>query len=967
MFEARRLYGLLFILLLLTPAAFGQDITGIINGRVSDSSGAVIPGVNVTLTSPAIQGNRTAVSGETGAYQFLLIPAGSYTLKFELPGFKTVNHDGIIVQVQKTTAINVTLEVSATAETVNVTGESPVVDVQNATVGVNFNSAMLRDIPNSRDIWIVLGQSPGVNMTRYDVGGSTMGSQTGFRAYGTTGQNSFNLDGITTTDGSGSAGWYFDYGTFSEIQVSAAANAAEVQTPGALMNTVIKSGGNDFHGRAYIDWETKKFQTKNVADEMRRACPATAAAAASFTGPCGVFTGDQFSRYNDFNVDMGGFIKKDKLWWYASWRDQYSDLITQLGIRDTAVNQYGMPLNGAASIESGGHYTTRLRIPTVKFNWQVTKNNQFVFLWQHSRKKAPYRSGAASGVDRYKYIIESTGNQKDPSDGRKVQWTSILSPKLTMDLKIADSEYIFPQYSHVEKTPVNDTVTLLIRGGFPGPFVQWRKHWDFGGTTSYFTEGLGGNHNLKFGYDTYWEATRDFTMTYPGGGYQLVLANGVPSQVLVRDYPYTSKNAVYQNAAFAQDKWQIGRRLTLNLGVRWDRYAPYYADQFNNHEGPFGNPSTWLPAGVAIPQTTITKTHVAYFKNVVPRFSFAYDLFGNGRTAIKGSAGRYSWNPSFSLASSANPNRGGTYTFTWDGTLPITKQYLLSRPRPNSNVPTSTTVDSKLSNSYTDEYTAGLDHQLIPDLGVRVNFVRKIEQNPYGSVNTSQDINSFTPVTRTDIGRDGITGTGDDQSIVLYNLLPQFVGVNNTLIRNFKGVGANYSTIEVSMTKRFSHKWMAMAGYDRTKRNLRQDLSYDPNTLNWGGNSGVHYWDWSFKSVFQYQLPYGLNVTTTFNSQRGETYARTQSITGLTQGNFTATIDHLGQYFFPTVKLWNARAEKQFKITENQRLSAMFDLFNIPNRNTPLGFVTTTGLTFGRQITGVLNPRIFRLGAEYKF
>jgi hypothetical protein len=959
----RKTSVLLALALLLAPAAFAQEFTGTINGRVSDASGAVIPGVSVTLSSPGIQGTRQAVTGETGAYQFLLLPAGTYSLKFDLPGFKTIEHTGIIVQVQRTTTINTTLEVAATAETVTVTGESPVVDVQNATVAVNFNQAMLRDIPNSRDIWIILAQTPGVNTTRYDVGGSTMGSQSGFRSYGTSGQNTFNLDGINTTDGSGSAGWYFDYGSFSEIQVSAAANSAEVQTPGAFMNTVIKSGGNEVHGQVYFDWENKHFQASNVTTDMQRACPSTAAEAASFTGPCGLvpdpltgFSGDRFERYNDFNGNIGGPIKKDKLWWFFSYRDQFSDLVTQLRTEDTPEFPMGKP---------GGHYTTRLRIPTLKFNWQVTQNNSFVFVWQHSRKKAPYRRG--NGANAYQYIIESTGNQKDPSDGRKVEWTSILSPRMTLDLKVTDSEYVFPMYSHVEKTPTNDTATLLKRGGLQSPFVEWRKHWDWGGNLAYFKEGLGGDHNFKFGYDVYWESTRDYNLTYPGGGYMLVYNNGKPSQVLVRDYPYQSKNAVYQNAAYFQDKWQITRKLTLNLGVRWDRFAPYYPDQSNNHDGPFGDPSTWTPPGTVLPVTSVSKTHIAYFNNVVPRFNFAYDVFGDGKTAIKASAGRYTWNPSFSLASSANPNRGATYTYTWDGTLPITKAYLLSRPKPNSNVPASTTVASDLTNSYTDEYTVGIDQELINDLGLRVNYVRKIEQNPYGSVNTSRTIDAFTPVTITDIGRDGISGTADDQDIVVYNLLPEYVGVNNTLIKNFPGYGSNYSTIEANLTKRFSNKWMGLVGFDRTKRNLRQDLTYDPNTLNWGANADVHYWDWSFKSVFQYTFPHGINVTTAYNSQKGENAVRTFSVRGMNQGTFTATVEHNGENFYPSIHLWNARAEKQFKVNERQSIDAMFDLFNIPNRNTATGWVTNTGLTFQRQITALLNPRIFRLGIRYNF
>jgi hypothetical protein len=1000
MFEAKKLFGFLFILLILATSAHAQDTTGIINGRVADASGAVIPGVDITLTGPAIQGSRTTLSGETGAYQFLLLPEGTYTLKFGLPGFKTLVREGIIVQVLKTTTINVSLEVSTVAETVTVTGESPVVDVQNATVGVNFNQSMLRDIPNSRDIWIVLSQSPGINATRYDVGGSTMGSQTSFRAYGTAGQNTFNLDGINTTDGSssftassGSAGWYFDYGSFSEMQVSAAGNSAEVQTPGAFVNTTIKSGGNDVHGQVYIDWENQNFQGTNVTDQMARVCPTNATTVAAFGGgPCGLYTrdaqgvfhkgGDQFQRYNDFNAQIGGPIKKDKLWWFFSWRDQYSGLFTQLGLNDSAETKWGLPVD-ATSIVGGGTYTTRLRIPTVKFNYQITPKNQFIFTWQHSRKHAPYRNG--QGANAYKYIVESTGDQRDPSDGRKWELTSIVSPRLTLDFKATDSQYIFPEYTHTDKINITDNTTGFIRGGFSG-FDEWRKHWDWGGNLSYFNEGfLGLNHNFKFGYDVYYESTRDFNLGNPGG-LQLSVndVNGVqtPSQFTIQDNPYQSENSMFQNAAYAQDKIEIRHRLTINVGVRWDRYHPYYPNQGNPGTGPFGDPAALgIGAYAALPQATVTKTYVASFDNVVPRFSLAFDLFGDGKTALKASAGKYDWDPSFGLASNANPNRGATWTYAWDGTLPITPAYVLSNGKAlfkSSSVPTSTVIDPKLSNSWTDQYSVGIDHQLINDLGVRANYVRVMEQNPYASVNTAININSFTPVTITDPGRDGIVGSGDDQQITVYNLLPAFRGVNNTLITNFKGLGSNYSSLELSMQKRMSNKWMAQVSWDVTKRNLRQDISNDPNTLNWGANSNIHYWDWAFKSVFMYQLPYGVNFTTTFNSQKGETFTRQFTASNFTQngvtstfnqGNLTINAEHNGQNFYPTIKLWNMRAEKQFKITEKQTIAGMIDWFNLTNQNTATGWTTSSNAvyTYQNQITAILNPRIFRLGARYTF
>src|SRR5262249_4399960 len=150
--------------------------------------------------------------------------------------------------------------------------------------------------------------------------------------------------------------------------------------------------------------------------------------------------------------------------------------------------------------------------------------------------------------------------------------------------------------------------------------------------------------------------------------------------------------------------------------------------------GPFGDPAALgIGSYAALPQATVSKTYVALFDNVVPRFSLAFDLFGDGKTALKASAGKYDWDPSFGLASNANPNRGATWTYAWDGTLPITPAYVLANGKAlfrSSSVPSSTVIDPKLSNSWTDQYSVGIDHQLINDLGVRANYVRVMEQNP---------------------------------------------------------------------------------------------------------------------------------------------------------------------------------------------------------------------------------------------
>lgn len=928
-----------FLALTALPSS-AQDFTGTINGRISDTTGATVPGVAVTLSSSAIQGVREAISGETGAYQFQFLPPGTYTLKFELSGFKTLIREGLIVEVQRTTTINAQLEVSSLSETVTVTGESPVVDTQNATVAVNFTQTLLRDMPNSRDIWIVLAQTPGITTTRYDVGGSTMGTQTAFRAYGTSGQNWYTLDGVVTTNGPNSAGWYFDYGAFQEMQVSAAANAAEVPVPGAFLNTVIKTGSNELHGMAYVDWEDDSFQGKNLSPEFSRPCVATGQ-----TGPCGLFVGDKFITYNDINLNLGGPIKKDKLWFFVSWRNQFSDLATELKLNN------GQP---------GGHYSTVLRNPTFKFNLQLTPKDSLSAMVQMSRKLAPYRGG--QGANASFFVEDSTGNQKDPSLGYKVQWVRVLNSRATLDVSANSSGYTFPLYSRTKEMARRDLVTQEVRGSYSGqgvglttnqPAVSSPGHYNWKATNSYYKDNfLGGDHNFKFGYDVFWEVSRTFNLG-PEGQLVAYYRSGVPDQMQTYNGPFHTKNAVLHNAFFAQDKWQIGH-LTLNIGMRFDRYSSYIPSQENEGIGPFAE------------RLSVAKTNLNSFNNPVPRFSFAYDLGGRGKTALKASYGRFAWNPSFQITADANPNTVITRRYRWNGTLPFipSAANLLSTTGGRTRA-----IDPNLKNAYTDEYTAGIDQELFTDFSVRFNFVRKIEHNLRGTVNTEQNTSQYLPVNFVDPGPDNVRGNADDRNLTVFSVAPGAVGRISELVRTFDGVGSNYSTWELQAVKRMSNRWQIITGVDWTKRNVAQNLTLDPNDFIYGLGtpSGGHYWEWSYKLMGQYELPRGFKFASVYKAQRGETYSRRLNVTGLNQGTITIQTAPLGSTFYPDVHLWDLRLEKKFQVKETQAIDAMFDLFNITNRNTVLGFDTLTGATFGRRITQTLNPRIFRLGVRYTF
>ncbi|HEX6463333.1 MAG TPA: carboxypeptidase-like regulatory domain-containing protein, partial [Vicinamibacterales bacterium] len=304
----RHSLAVLVIALLSTVGAFAQTTpAGSANGTVTDVSGAILPGVTVTIDGPALLVKQQSITNEKGQYRFPLLPPGDYQLVYELNGFAKVERQGIHVGVGFNAEVNVKMEVASLKESVTVSGQSPVIDTQNTNVQNNFTADMMAAIPNARDIWSLIAEAPGMTVTRFDVGGSTAGTQTGYSAYGFSGQNRVQIDGVNTTEGTGSAGFYFDYGAFQEVQLGADSNDASMPTPGVLVNTVVKSGGNTLRGEVYADYENPNFQGQNVSDQQLH---------------LGAGTGTRIQTYHDVNGQVGGPIRKDKLWYFVSIRDQ---------------------------------------------------------------------------------------------------------------------------------------------------------------------------------------------------------------------------------------------------------------------------------------------------------------------------------------------------------------------------------------------------------------------------------------------------------------------------------------------------------------------------------------------------------------------------------------------------------------------------------------------------------------------
>ena len=194
-------YCLCVTLLAIAAPTFAQEFRGRINGTVTDNTGAVLPGVTVTASSPALIQPQVQVTGADGGYRFLALPPGVYAIDFELTGFNTVKRSDVRVIINQTLTVDMQLQVATLQETVTVTGDSPIVDTSTTAMGTNFTKELLTEIPNARDIWAAMAQAPGIQMTAFDVGGSNTGNQSGFRSYGFDTQNQTRMEGIDTTEG----------------------------------------------------------------------------------------------------------------------------------------------------------------------------------------------------------------------------------------------------------------------------------------------------------------------------------------------------------------------------------------------------------------------------------------------------------------------------------------------------------------------------------------------------------------------------------------------------------------------------------------------------------------------------------------------------------------------------------------------------------------------------------------------
>jgi hypothetical protein len=935
-----------FLAILLAPLCFAalvsaQAITGTITGRVTDNSGGVLPGVEVSITSPAmIGGARTAFTDAQGVYRFTQLPRGEYRVSFKLSGFKTLNVEAITLDVGANMSINGTLQIDALSEEVTVISETPVIDLQATTVGVNWDEKQMEDLPYGRGIRGLARLVPGLSPTQFDVGGNTVGGSTttGARSYGRNGGELIKFDGVVWDQ------FFGDYNTYEQVQVSAAAKGAEAQSPGVTLSFVIKSGSNTFNGMQLAAFQDGAFQGNNVSQELRDR---------------GFDPGNnKFTRYNDFSFDLGGPIIRDKIWFYGAYGHNYS----------------GLFIPGFISLETGEQveYFTRLDNPTAKITYQASRNNKFELSQQFNRKWQPYR-----GASRFQPLEASQNQIAWTAIGPALKWTHIMSQSMTFDAGFNRSGYWWPDFAWTDDLRKTDITTTHTRGAF----LELRREpvrWGYNGTWSWFTNIREMNHEIKSGFLGY--RSTNYVENYGYPNQQIYRYRSLPGEtdyflhpdsVQVFDFPNNTNSGVNFNSLFVNDMITLTRQLTLNAGVRFDRYASWLPEQGNPGTGPYAERNLY-------PENHDFPTYNAWS----PRLSLIYDVSGNGRIALKTSYGRYAASgsgvnaSSGPVASSVNPASTRMTTYRWTGQIPYT-------PNPAdlqsvSGASRDTRLDPNLKPEGMDEFTGGVDFGLTRDLTVRVNVVRKLDWGGSKELDLALPFEAYTDYrTAVDPGRDNVAGTADDGVIELWSVPrthPNFGQLRSLVTNTDEDEGEDkYWAFEVTASKRHSKGFSMLASYSWDRREVHNNIPQNPNQARY---------NFEIPQTFQgarlsgtYDFPWRILFAATYTAQQGEYFGRTVRAQNALGTTVNVNVEGIaGRYDW--VRLMDMRLSKTFQVGRHS-FEGMFDLFNVTNSNVVLRLVTTNGSDFMKPLaTGGIDaasanpipaPRIFRLSARWKF
>jgi hypothetical protein len=935
----RHLLGLA-LLVMLPVAALAQTNQAGIVGTVTDSSGGALPGVTVSAASPALQvPTVTAVTDEKGQYRITSLPPGVYAVTYELAGFQTIIRDGVRLPVNFVVTLDQSLGLGTLQETVTVSGASPLVDVTNPATSVDLSKEQLETLPTTRDgLKAFMSVMPGVR-PNLEVGASGMTSTVQFRSYGQAGQSWQMLDGVmfSAPNSGGANGSHVDMNVLDSTRIQTVGSSAEMPRRGIMLDAVMKSGGNQFHGDFTAYGSGGALESDNTGPELEA------------QGVAGV---PKLHGLWDYGGSGGGRLIRDRLWFYGGLRWSGFD-------RDI--------LNAFAPDGTPLQVNTELNYRSAKLSYQMNEAHRFSGFYHFANE-----------------FQRRGGNQFTPQESRNIYegpittvggtWQGVRGSGMVFSLQAGrwfqDAyNWAEPGYDDPSNHKVStiDTFTQMVTGDAlqDGTNLQrWRNHVK-GSATMFKSNFLGGTHQIKGGFDYLESEFNEARSDRPAGNYQLRFNNNVPFQLSTFNYPVQPRNVDRYVGLYAQDNWQASSNLTLSLGLRWSSDKLFSPAQCHDATD-FSAPGCW------------DQINMRTWNSFAPRLHAAYDIGGNGRAVLKGGWGRFSQlrdiDPDLTQA-----NRNGPQTTMWTWRdLNGNRDYDTGEVNLNPNGPdflsiagvTNAVPNPDENQPKTDEFSLTFERELPGKWALRVTGVysRNFDLRRLAEPLRPRAAYSI-PITNPDPGNDGRVGTADDPGKTItyweYPVALRGAAFAGTMYVNAEGQ-QTYKTFEMAATRRISDGWHATASYTFTRLDIpfNDGQADNPNTEIFTANETNEI---TAKGSIGYDLPWGIKTSGTYEWRSGAPQARNAQFTGgVTIPQIILNTDEVGHINLPAASLVSFRAARTFTITGSQNIEARFDFFNVLNTDFTTAWTTRAGSSY-LVPTAIIQPRILQVGVTYRF
>ena len=919
-----KLLALLAAAVLWVPSIAGAQIgqTATLTGTVVDQSGAVLPGVTVTVTGESlIGGARTAVTDENGVYRFPALPPGTYSVSAELSGFKPFTQEDVRLQLGQTITVDPKLEVGGFQDRVTVAGGAPVVDVKSSAAQKNLTEEVMENIPfTSRFGPGAMLLAPGVNPTNYSSYGS--GAQS---------SNAYMIDGVDVSDPESGTIWVFaNHNWIQEVQViGLGANAEYGGFTGVASNSLFRSGSNSFRGLFETLFENDAMTDSNVSDEILEQNE--------------FLTPGSTDYITDSTFQIGGPIKRDKAWFFTSFQ-YYRPKTAPSGYPPTPPASYTVTGVGPeARLEKSPRFLFK---PTVKLG----DNDQLTGFFETDSYTVDGRNAGATAIGDV-FATEATLHQDSPEVAWNANLTKVLSASTVFDVKYSGywGYYYLTPYNGLDTPGWYDVDELFYSKNSYYYYNADRVRHQANASLTKFASGFAGEHNLKFGA----EFERSYIKSelgYPGGMY-VFASYGTPYYAYLWD-GYLKDNINNRFTAFAQDSWTIGPRLTINPGVRFDRITG-----FNKHLDE---------------QVFATNT-------ISPRIGFAWDVTGNSKTVVRGHYGWYFDGAKSSYYDLLDPQITDLYGAYIDEDLHVTDGPYLITPGQNR------TMDRDIKHPRMRQGILGVEREVIPGFSVGVTgiwrrndqFIDDVNLTPISQYETFLMPDPGSGASRPTIYNQ-LSDPLDNQYLITNpeGAFRSYKGVEFSATKRMSNRWQLQGSWVISEVKG-TYNNNSNAGNSGTEYN-------DPNTdprfqpLREGNlqNDNTHI----AKILTTYRAPWDVMVSGAYFYTTGATFTRTVRTFRLDQGlRPEMFVDPRGSQRYDDQPRFDFKLEKQFRIGQDRRLGLTFEGFNVFNdaaitsRSTRFGNVRSdlTGIDPPAaqylQPRGLVPPRRFRIGAVYRF